>query len=144
MTFKPAVTKRVLLFSAGLAWSGVGLVLLRNSWLWLSETSPDRLILYGGLGILLSLFVHHFGFLKVVDKNIARILPMVNKRCLFSFITWKSYIIIVVMILMGMLLRRSDIPKVWLAVLNTGIGLALILSSLRYFRVFFKRCISQV
>ena len=75
-------------------------------------------------------------YLKIVDKNIERILPMVDKKCLFSFITWKSYLIIIVMVAMGSLLRHSAIPKHYLAILYTGIGLALILSSLRYLRVF--------
>jgi hypothetical protein len=82
------------------------------------------------------LLVHHFGFLKIVDKNIERILPMVDKKCLFSFITWKSYIIIMVMVALGTFLRHSAIPHRFLAILYTGIGLALILSSLRYLRVF--------
>jgi len=84
----------------------------------------------------MALLVHHFLFLKIVDKNIARILPMVEKKCLFSFITWKSYMIIIVMVTMGTLLRHSTFPKQYLAILYVGIGLALMLSSLRYIRVF--------
>jgi len=92
--------------------------------------------MFSGFGIVLALLVHHFGFLKIVDKNIERILPMVEKKCLFSFITWKSYMIILVMVALGTLLRHSAIPHQYLAILYTGIGLALILSSLRYIRVF--------
>ena len=84
------------------------------------------------------MFVHHFGFLKIVDKNIARILPENEKRCIFSFMPWKSYLIIPVMITMGTILRHSAIPKQYVAILYTGIGLALILSSVRYVRVFLK------
>ena len=47
---------------------------------------------------------------------------------------WKSYILIITMILAGYLLRHSPIPKLYLAVLYTGIGTALILSSVRYLR----------
>ena len=60
---------------------------------------------------------------------------MQGTRCVFSFITWKSYIIVAVMIAMGTLLRHSPIPKPYLAVVYTGIGLALVLSSVRYIRV---------
>ena len=84
------------------------------------------------------MFVHHFGFLKIVDKNIARILPENEKRCIFSFMPWKSYLIIPIMITMGTILRHSAIPKQYVAILYTGIGLALILSSVRYVRVFLK------
>jgi hypothetical protein len=67
-----------------------------------------------------------------------RILPSDDKKCLFSFVSWKSYLIIAVMIAMGTILRRSAIPKQYLAILYIGIGLALILSSVRYMRIFLR------
>ena len=70
--------------------------------------------------------------------DLERILPMDEKKCLFSFIPWKSYLIIVVMITIGAILRHSVIPKQYLAIVYTAIGLALILSSVRYMRVFFR------
>jgi hypothetical protein len=94
--------------------------------------------LFAGAGVVLALLVHHFGFLKIVDKNLERILPMHGMRCLFSFIPWKSYFIIAIMITMGATLRHSAIPKQYLAIVYLGIGLALILSSVRYIRVFFR------
>ena len=135
-TFKPAVTKSALLFLAGFVWLCVGTMLLVFAYSWLSDAPRTIFFMFFGFGILLALLVHHFGFLKVVDKNIERILPMVEKKCLFSFITWKSYMIIIVMVAMGTLLRHSAIPQQYLAILYTGVGLALILSSLRYIRVF--------
>ena len=134
--FKPAVTKSVLLFLAGFVWLCVGAMLLVLAYSWLSEAPRTVSFLFFGFGGVAALLIHHFGFLKIVDKNIERILPMVEKKCLFSFITWKSYMIIIVMVMMGTLLRHSAIPKQYLAILYTGIGLALILSSLRYIRVF--------
>ena len=91
-----------------------------------------------GIGFILALAVHHLGFLKIVDHNLERIMEMDTKQCLFAFITWKSYLIIILMVTMGVLLRHSEIPKHYLAILYTGIGLALILSSVRYMRVFFR------
>jgi hypothetical protein len=135
-TFKPAVAKNALLFLAGLVWLFVGTMLVVLAYSWLSDAPKKIFFIFYAFGILLALLVHHFGFLRIVDKNIARILPMVDKKCLFSFITWKSYMIIIVMVGMGTFLRHSAIPRQYLAILYTGIGLALILSSLRYVRVF--------
>ncbi len=78
--------------------------------------------------------IHHYGFLKIVDKNLGRISKMEGKRCAFSFMTWRSYFTIAIMVTMGILLRHSAIPKQYLSVLYIGIGMALILSSIRYFR----------
>lgn len=134
--FKPAVTKNVLLFLAGAVWFGVGSMLLIMAYSWLSDAPGGISFVFAGVGVVMALVVHHFGFLKIVDKNIERIRPMHAKQCLFSFITWKSYVVVVVMVTMGSLLRHSAIPHRYLAILYTGIGLALILSSLRYLRVF--------
>ncbi len=135
---KPAVTKGALLFLAGFVWFCVGIILLVFAYSWLSNMPWALSFKFFVPGVLGALVIHHFGFLKIVDKNIERILPMAEKKCLFSFITWKSYIIIIVMVTMGTFLRHSAIPKQYLAVLYTGIGLALILSSFRYIRVFFN------
>jgi hypothetical protein len=134
--FKPAVTKSVLLFLAGFVWFCVGIMLLAFAYSWLSDAPKTIFFLFLSSGVVAALFTYRFGFLKIVNKNIKRILPISEKKCLFSFITWKSYMIIIVMVTMGTLLRHSAIPKHYLAVLYTGIGLALILSSFRYMQAF--------
>jgi len=136
-TFSPAVDKRVLLFLAGMMWVTVGLMLMRLSWRWLSAPGVRGAWAYAGTGTAAALVIHHFGFLKIVDKNLGRILPMSGKRCVFSFMSWRSYLLVAVMITMGVLLRHSPIPKPWLSVLYIGIGLSLVLSSIRYLRVLY-------
>jgi len=141
--YKPAVTKNVLLFLAGLIWGCVGIMLLFPAFSWLSKSSNINIYLFVGAGVVSALLVHHFGFLKIVDKNLGRILPMDEKNCLFSFIPWKSYLIIAVMITMGTILRHSVIPKQYLSILYIAIGLALILSSVRYIRIYFREIRKQ-
>lgn len=133
--FKPAVDRGVLLLLAGCMWICVGTLLLTFSYSWLHAPQEGASVLPAVAGVFLALGIHHFGFLRVVDKNLGRILPMEGKRCLFSFMTWQSYLVVGVMVAMGVLLRHSPIPKRYLSILYTGIGLALILSSLRYLRV---------
>ena len=131
---KPAATKEVLLFLAAFMWLGVGTMLLCLSFFWLKAFHVHGSVLYCATGVSAALLVHHFGFLKIVDKNLGRILLMEGKRCVFSFMPWKSYVIVAVMAAMGTLLRHSPIPKTYLSALYIGIGLALILSSIRYLR----------
>jgi len=132
---KPGVSRRTLLLLAGLVWIGVGTMLLSLAAGWLREGHPAHLLGLVAGGVLAALLIHHFGFLRVVDKNLGRILPMEGKRCVFSFISWKSYLMVALMMGLGLALRHSPIPKPYLAVLYLGIGLALILSSIRYLRV---------
>jgi hypothetical protein len=136
---KPAVNKEVLLFLAGFMWFGVGTMLLFLSFSWLKAFQVHGSFMYCAIGVGVALLVHHFGFLKIVDKNLGRILPMEGTRCIFSFMTWKSYIMVAVMIAMGTLLRHSPIPKPYLSILYIGIGLALILSSIRYLRTLIRQ-----
>ncbi len=132
--WKPGVSKSILLFIAGIMWILVGVILNSLAYSWLKNERIEYAIIAAVIGFVCSLFIHHFGFLRIVDRNLNRILPMKGRRCVFSFMPWKSYILIIIMILMGVLLRHSPIPKLYLSVLYIGIGIALILSSMRYLR----------
>ncbi len=141
--FAPAVDKRILIILSGITWSLVGILLCARSIKWLSQISHQKGILLGLTGIALSLLIHHFGFLRLVDRNIERILEMKNKVCIFAFQAWKSYLIIAVMIGLGIVLRHSPIPDTYISVINIGFGGAMILSSIRYHRIFLKLIMSS-
>ena len=136
--YTPLVDKRILVLLAGLMWCGVGIMLVSFAISWLSHCSGKEQILFYSAGFLAAMPIHHFGFLKIADKNLSRLLPLTEKRCLFSFMTWRSYIIVLIMVSMGITLRHSSIPKKDLSILYNGIGLALFLSGIRYFRFFFQ------
>ncbi|MEI6809661.1 MAG: hypothetical protein WCN95_13150 [bacterium] len=136
--YRPAVSSRILVLLAGLLWVVVGAMLLVLAFSWLSEVSHLKRYASLAAGVVVALLMHHFVFLKIVDRNLARISSGDGKRCLFSFMPWKSYLMIPLMAGMGIVLRHSSIPKPFLAIVYVTIGLALILSSVRYVRVFFK------
>ena len=136
--YKPAVMNSFLLLLAGVVWMGVGIMLLCIAFSWLSMPSDSHTYIIAATGVVLALLVHHFGFLRIVDTNLKRILQTHDKKCVFSFIPWKSYVIIGVMVAMGFILRHSAIPKPYLSVIYISIGLALLLSSIRYMRFFYK------
>ncbi len=132
--WKPGVSKTALLLIAGAVWMGVGIGLDILAWSWLKRAPTTPALLSSAIGIAAALIIHHFGFLRIVDRNLGRIRPMEGRQCAFAFIPLKSYLLIAVMILLGTLLRHSPIPKLYLAPLYIGIGTALILSSIRYLR----------
>jgi hypothetical protein len=106
--YRPAVSKTVLLSMAGILWVGVGTMLLALAFSWLSKAPAGKRYGLAAYGVVLALVVHHFGFLRIVDS---------------------------VMIALGATLRHSAIPKPYLAILYIGIGLGLLLSSVRYVRL---------
>jgi hypothetical protein len=134
----PAVDKKYLVFIAGLMWCGVGIMLISFAVTWLNQFKGNGTILYYSAGFIAAIPIHIWGFLRLAEKNINRILPLRGKRCIFSFITWKSYIIVIIMISMGITLRHSSIPKQYLSMLYNGIGLGLFLSGVVYLRQAFK------
>jgi hypothetical protein len=133
-----SVDKSILTLLAGLMWCGVGIMLVRYAVSWLSICTWKEQLFFYTVGFLAAMPIHHFGFLKIADKNLNRILLLTEKTSLFSFMTWKSYIIVLIMVSMGIALRHSSISKRYLSILYNGIGLALFLSGIRYFRFFFK------
>ena len=136
MKLRPAVDKATLVFLAGLMWCGVGAMLISYSVIWLVPLTLLSQTIFSLAGVALALPIYYFGFLRLANKNLNRLLPLAEKRCLFSFMTWKSYLLVPVMVSMGIFLRHSPIPKPYLSVIYSGIGLGLFLSGIWYFRFF--------
>jgi len=132
----PVVDKKILILLSGLMWCGVGVMLAGFAVSWLSHF--HRKMIYYFAGFLFAMPVHHFGFLKIAGKNLTRLMPLTEKKCFFSFMTWKSYIIVIIMMSLGITLRHSGIPRNYLSVIYLCIGLALFLSGLRYLRIFLR------
>jgi hypothetical protein len=139
----PTVDKKILVLLAGLMWCGVGIMLICFAVTWLSHYNGEGKVLLYMAGFLIAMPIHHFGFLKIADKNLKRLLPLTEKKCVFAFMTWRSYFIVVIMVSMGIGLRHSSIPKQYLSILYNGIGLALFLSGIRYFRFFFRLLLAK-
>ncbi|MBT4399969.1 MAG: hypothetical protein HN936_09420 [Bacteroidetes bacterium] len=132
--FKPAVSNQILVSLAGLLWILVGIMLVSHALTWYKEFTSTGLVYYIVAGVLFGLIIHHWGFLKIVNKNLIRIHLIETKYCLFGFMPWKSYILIAIMMTFGIILRYSTLPRIILSIIYMAIGLALGLSSIRYFR----------
>jgi len=133
--WKPGVPKSILPLLAAITWIGTAIVLNLISSAWLKKANAHEVFSAVAVGLLGALVIHHLGFLRIVDKNLGRILAMAEeRRCAFSFMPWRSYLLIPLMIILGVILRHSPVPRLYLAVLYIAIGTALFLSSLRYLR----------
>lgn len=104
---------------------------------WLTAYNGDYTILFAIGGIAIALIAHHFGFLRIVDKNLGRIKEMENNKVNpFTFMPIKSYFMVILMISMGIILRNyTHIAKQHLAMVYIAMGGALFLSSIRYYRI---------
>lgn len=131
--FKPAVPKKWLVAIAGVLWSAVGIGLCRLAVKWLWVLNLPKALVFAGVGVTIAVVVNIFMFSRIANKNIARIDCYSKKGCVFAFQAWRSYLIIMVMIAMGIFLRHSAFPRPYLALLYTSMGGALFLASFRYY-----------
>ena len=131
---KPTVPKCWLFAASGVMWSTVGLMMCATGVGWLADEGIVRGIKLELAGLVLALLAVRWGFGGIAQKNIRRLRQLPERGCFFAFQAWRSYLIIMVMIVLGLTLRHSPIPKNFLAVVYTAIGGALILGSLNYYR----------
>ncbi|MDH4156223.1 MAG: hypothetical protein OEW00_02965 [candidate division Zixibacteria bacterium] len=132
---EPAVSRKTLTRTAGSLWLLVGVFLLVRGLGWLSHASVNHWLL-AAAGLLLGLLKSHFVLSKIVRRNLDRIYslsPHKEKICVFAFQAIQSYLIVIVMVTLGILLRSLSIAPDWLVLIYFTIGSALILSGLRYF-----------
>ncbi len=134
--FNPAVPKRWLFLLAGFVWTAVGTFLCYRAAGWLATTAATETALLAFLGLLLALASSRFMLSKAASRNVKRIKSLPDRSCVFAFSAWRGYGLIAVMVLLGMLLRQSALPKPYLAVLYVAMGGSLVLSSMLFYRSF--------
>jgi hypothetical protein len=138
---EPAVPRRVLYVAAALAWELAGLILAVRAFFWLRELGLTALA-YAAPALLAGWAKGRWVFGRVADKNIARIealSPQKKRICVFAFQALESYLLVLVMIGAGVLLRLSPLPRPILAAVYLAIGLGLIFGSFRYWRASFPK-----
>jgi hypothetical protein len=135
---KPSVSKYWLIALAGLTWSTVGIILCRLAYIWLAVVPWSWSLPLGTISIISAIAAYRYGFSGIAIKNISRLCLLSDKSCLFSFQAWKSYLLIVFMIILGITLRHSPLPKHYLAIIYMTIGGALFLSSFHYYRLIWQ------
>jgi hypothetical protein len=131
--YTPSVSRFWLRLIAGLLWTGVGGALCVIAGLWLSEMEWPLNGAGAGAGFLCGVIVYRFGFSRIVGKNIKRIEQQPDPVCLFAFQAWRSYFLILSMVVLGYVLRHSNLPRMALAIIYSTIGTGLTLSSALYY-----------
>ena len=138
--FMPRVNKNILILISGLLWSGVGILLMNIASSWFDLLTELGVVFSITGGILLGTTISYFGFSKLAKKNIDRINQYDNKVCIWAFQKWQSYILIVIMISMGIFMRKTSlVPKFILTSMYIGIGFALFTASFKYYVFLIKK-----
>ena len=123
---KPGVNRKVHLFAAAFLWTVVGTFLIYRGWSWLNPVVnawfvPLAIILGTGKSLLV--------LDRTAKRGVERISTLRDGTCLGAVYSWKTWILVVVMIASGILLRTFFEPGKYIGTLYCAIGWALLLSS---------------
>ena len=87
------------------------------------------------LFLLLGLFKGKFVLTKSASRNVHRIRCRPEERyCLGGFMTWKAWLLVAGMIMLGRLLRMSPLPPLLVWGIYSAIGAALLMGSLHLWK----------
>jgi len=138
---KPGAPKNWLHLTAGLMWTAVGIFLSSLALEWIFDPQVTSPWVYYLPGFALAYVIFRFGFSRLAAKNSLRINSLPGETpCLFAFQAWHSYPLILIMIGLGITLRKfTPIPKPLLGILYLGIGGGLGISSYIYYRAIYQR-----
>ncbi len=126
LKLRPSASATNHLIVAASIWTVVGLSLIVRGTVWLNGI--DRLwIIFPALvfGTLKALYMLD----RSAKKNIDRILSSREGKCIGGVYSVKTWLLVLVMMLAGCLLRNSSLPKEFLGLFYVSIGWGLVFSS---------------
>jgi len=124
--FKPGVPRQIHLLLAASLWSIIGIFLMSRGMSWLATTEKLWLIIPAMIaGSLKSLFILD----NSAKKGAYRILALADGTCLGAVYSIKTWLLVLIMIGSGIILRHSSLPKELLGSVYMTIGWALFFSS---------------
>jgi hypothetical protein len=133
---KPAIPRRFLLLLAGLFWAIAGLILCVRGFEWVEVLGVHTMVAVESASVVVAAVAYILWFSKLVLRNITRIKRLPDWACAFAFTAWHGYFMIGVMMTVGIALRNSDIPRIYLAIPYGIMGGMLLVGSAEFFREF--------
>ncbi len=137
---EPAASRRTLVTTAAYIWAAVGIFLIVRAVLYYPTAHAENgllTFLIAALGIVLGIAKGYFVFARLAKRNVERIRqlsPHKERICVFAFQAWESYLVVLIMITAGILLRISPLPRIYLLGIYMLIGVGLLVGSGTYLK----------
>ena len=130
--YKPKSSIRTRIILAALVWSLIGLMLMVRGFFGINNSGMEWLLFFA---VILGLFKSKFVLDRVAEKNMLRILEKGENQCLGGVYSWRTWLLVFLMIAVGRLLRLSSLP-VWLVgTVYFTVGVSLLWSSRKVWTV---------
>ena len=135
----PSAPRRTHLLAAGILWSaaGAGLAVTGARWILASPSSYAVPVLLATVaaGLLKAHFVLDGAARRIVERIEAR----GDGRCLGGFLSWRSWAVVIFMMIAGRALRASPLPLLARGGLYAAVGVALLGASRRLWAQWWRR-----
>ncbi|MGM0574275.1 MAG: hypothetical protein ACQEXJ_00890 [Myxococcota bacterium] len=131
---KPAARARTHMMAAALTWTAVAAGLGAAGARWALGASTGGAALALAAGLVLGGLKGHFVIRRVARRLRDRILDRGDGKCVGGFFPWRSWLLVGGMMGLGLVLRLSPIPRPVLGAVYVGLGAALAMGSVVYWR----------
>lgn len=128
--YKPAAPARMHLLLAALMWTSVGSALLFFGIRWMRAADISHVALMIGAGGVLGVLKSRLVLYRTARKTISRIHERGDGRCLGGFLSWRSWLLVLLMAVCGRLFRGSGLPVNIISFVYVAVGVALLVTSL--------------
>ena len=124
----PRASRRTRLLVAALVWTGIGVGLLVAGlrWTFLAPSMAWRAAL--PVALAAGLLKGRYVLAPRAAANASRILASAESRCIGGAFSWGAWMFAVGMMLLGITLRHSPVPRPWLGLLYAAVGTALVVA----------------
>jgi hypothetical protein len=126
---KPTARPRTQVLMAQLIWTLVGLGLLGVGLYWILQRFGWPGVLYAAPFVAVGLFKAVFALDKVARRTLGRIDARGASRCALGFLSAKSWLLVLGMMIFGRLLRASSLPHAHIGFLYLAVGTGLLVGS---------------
>ena len=133
--WKPAAPARTHVLAAAAVWTGVGMGLGMAGLVWTAEADAPWPWLLVPLAVAVGLAKGRLALDRAARRAAGRIRARGDGRCLGGFLSWRMWLFVLGMMLLGGALRRSSVPRPVLGFVYTAVGASLLWGSRIYWRV---------
>lgn len=132
---KPGVSPRTHLFCASALWTAIGFLLLYRG---ITYLAGDQVLLLAIFGIILGSLKSRFILDNSAVRGVERIKKFGDNTCIGAVYSWKTWLLVLAMMLLGLITRSSSISPAVIGTALCAIGWSLIYSSRYGWRAWFN------
>jgi hypothetical protein len=127
--FKPLAPRRVQVALAAASWTLVGAALGTIGVIWLIQANTAWSPVIGLCALVLGLIKARVVLRQAAARVTRRIDQRGDDRCLGGFFSWSTWLLVLGMMILGQVLRRSPLPLWALGLIYLAVGVALLTAS---------------